>query len=428
MDDKQKKEFEQKLKDKKLWFCPLPFTHVFSSLSGRFAPCYDALARTGHNMEDTTIREWYTSDYQNTLRKEMLKEDYNGKFFKHHCTGCWKQESKYGRSDRQKYVEQILAGTFDSKVPELLRAVQKFQDDGKLDLDERILDIKMKMFGNACNLDCYMCTPRSANTRTISLKNLKKVYDPDLDPKDGDRMNTLKHDDIEYLDDIASVAKYTRSIKLIGGEPFVMVNHYKLLDKLVKTGYSKGIDLIYKTNLSVFDMDGYNFRDYFDHFKEFVMKVSIDSYGKYNDYIRKKSDWPSLLDNIKTMRARRNARVNIHSVISFLSVLENYKLIALLKDMGIAHTFYIIEYPKILQVKNLPYDIKQKLIPFYKDYPNIIRSLEKEQDEAEFIKTIEYCQDLDENGFSKEKGHDLFALHPELEEHYIKAKQRETRH
>ena len=59
--------------------------------------------------------------------------------------------------------------------------------------------------------------------------------------------------------------------------------------------------------------------------------------------------------------------------------------------MGIAHTFYIIEYPKILQVKNLPYDIKQKLIPFYKDYPNIIRSLEKEQDEAEFIKTIEYC-------------------------------------
>ena len=207
----------------------------------------------------------------------------------------------------QKYVEQILAGTFDSKVPELLRAVQKFQDDGKLDLDERILDIKMKMFGNACNLDCYMCTPRSANTRTISLKKLKKVYDPDLDPKDGDRMNTIKHDDIEYLDDIASVAKYTRSIKLIGGEPLVMVNHYKLLDKLVKTGYSKGIDLIYKTNLSVFDMDGYNFRDYFDHFKEFVMKISIDSYGKYNDYIRKKSDWPSLLDYMKTMRARRNA-------------------------------------------------------------------------------------------------------------------------
>ena len=33
MDEKQKKEFEQKLKDKKLWFCPLPFTHVFSSLS-----------------------------------------------------------------------------------------------------------------------------------------------------------------------------------------------------------------------------------------------------------------------------------------------------------------------------------------------------------------------------------------------------------
>ena len=154
-----------------------------------------------------------------------------------------------------KYVEQVLAGTFDNKVPELLRAVQKFQDEGKIDLDERMLDIKMKMFGNACNLDCYMCTPRSANTRTISLKKIGKVFDPDLDPKDGERMNTMKHDEDQYLDDVASVAKYTRSIKLIGGEPLVMKNHYKLLAKLVLSGYSKGINLIYKTNLSVFDMD-----------------------------------------------------------------------------------------------------------------------------------------------------------------------------
>ena len=148
MNEEQKKEFEQKLKDKKLWFCPLPFTHIFSSLSGRFAPCYEALARTGHNMEDTSIKEWYTSEYQNRLRKEMLKEDWDRKFFRHHCTGCWKQEQKYGRSDRMKYSEQILKGTFDSKVPELLRAVQKFIDEGDIkDFDERILDIKMKMFG-----------------------------------------------------------------------------------------------------------------------------------------------------------------------------------------------------------------------------------------------------------------------------------------
>ena len=77
MNETQKAEFEQKLRDNKIWWCPLPWTHIFSSLSGRYAPCYDALAKTGHNMEDTTIREWYTSDYQNRLREEMLKEDKN---------------------------------------------------------------------------------------------------------------------------------------------------------------------------------------------------------------------------------------------------------------------------------------------------------------------------------------------------------------
>ena len=417
-----KDEFEQKLKDKKIWWCPLPWTHIFSSLSGRYAPCYDALAKTGHNMEDTTIREWYTSDYQNRLREEMLKEDYDGKFFDEHCTGCRKHEKLYGRSDRQKYVEQVLAGTFDNKVPELLRAVLKFQKEGKIDLDERLLDIKMKMFGNACNLDCYMCHPRSANTRTISLnkvfKNTGKVFDPDLDPKDGERMNTLKHDDEQYLDDVASVAKYTRSIKLIGGEPLVMKNHYKLLDKLVQSGHSKGIDLIYKTNLSVFKMDNYDFRNYFGKFKEFIMKISIDSYGKYNDYIRKKSDWPQLIDNMMVMKNRKDSRVNVHSVVSFLSVMHIWKLQEYLKEIGIPHTYYIIQHPAILQVKNLPYEIKQKLIPKYKDYPNIIKSLEKKQNKLDFVKTIEYCQALDRN----HNNYKLFELYPELEQYYKEAK------
>ncbi|OUW58145.1 MAG: hypothetical protein CBD57_03185 [Candidatus Pelagibacter sp. TMED197] len=418
MNETQKTEFEKKLKDKKIWWCPLPWTHIFSSLSGRYAPCYDALAPTGHNMENTTIKEWYTSDYQNRLREEMLKEDFDGEFFDKHCTGCRKHELLYGRSDRMKYVEQVLAGTFDSKVPELLRAVQKFQEEGKIDLDERILDIKMKMFGNACNLDCYMCTPRSANTRTISLKKIGKVFDPDLDPKDGERMNTMKHDGEEHLDDVASVAKYTRSIKLIGGEPLVMKNHYKLLDKLVQTGHSKGIDLIYKTNLSVFKMDNYDFRNYFGKFKEFVMKISIDSYGKYNDYIRKKSDWPQLIDNMMVMKARKDSRVNVHSVVSFLSVMHIWKLQEYLKEIGIPHTYYIIQHPAILQVKNLPYEIKQKLIPKYKDYPNIIKSLEKKQNKLDFVKTIEYCQALDRN----HNNYKLFELYPELEQYYKEAK------
>ena len=390
-------EFLKKLKDKKIWWCPLPWTHIFSSLSGRFAPCYDALAPTGHNMKNTKIREWYTSDYQNKLRAEMLKENYDGKFFDYHCTGCRKHEKLYGRSDRQKYVEQVLAGTFDNKVPELLRAVLKFQKEGKIDLDERILDIKMKMFGNACNLDCYMCTPRSANTRTISLKKIGKVFDPDLDPKDGERMNTMKHDEDQYLDDVASVAKYTRSIKLIGGEPLVMKNHYRLLDKLVQSGHSKGIGLIYKTNLSVFKMEGYDFRNYFGKFNEFVMKISIDSYGKYNDYIRKKSDWPQLIENMMVMKSRKDSRVNVHSVVSFLSVMHIWKLQEFLQSLNIPHTYYIIQHPAILQVKNLPYEIKQSLIPKYKNYPNIVKALEAEQDKTEFKKTIEYCQALDRN-------------------------------
>jgi sulfatase maturation enzyme AslB (radical SAM superfamily) len=428
MNQEQKNKFEQQLLDKKIWFCPLPFTHVFSSLSGRYAPCYDSHQRylnsegnqirgIGHYVDNTSIVNWYTSDFMNKLRSEMLKEDYDEKYLRIQCEGCWKQEDKYGRSDRLKYTEQILSGKFDGKVPELLRVVEQFRSTGAIELGERVLDIKMKIFGNACNLDCYMCTPRSANTRIISLKKLNRVYDPDLDPYDAERVNTQKFDDEKYLDDIASVAQYIKSIKIIGGEPLVMKNHYKLLEKLVQTGHSKEIILVYKTNLSVFNMDGYNFQDYFEHFREFVMKISIDTYGKYNDYIRKKSDWDYLINNMMIMKARKNARVNVHSVISMISVLSFDQLQQYLKDQEIDHTYYILEHPEILHVQHLPREIKDKLIPVYKDYPNIQRALEKDWDIEKFVAAIDYCIELD--GAHE---HSLFDLHPELKSHYQEAK------
>jgi len=428
MDNKQKKQFYKKIEDKSLWFCPLPFSHVFSSLSGRYAPCYDShqlyfdkngerIRGIGHHVNNTSPREWYESEFMNRLRGEMLREDFNKEYLSRVCEGCWKQEEKYGKSDRMKYVDQILSDKFDNKVPELLRTVQEFIDYEKIDLKERILDIKLKIFGNACNLDCYMCTPRSASTRTASLKKLDKIYDPDLDPSDGEKMNTLKYDDDAYLDQIAEIAPYIRSIKIIGGEPLVMKNHYKLLEKLSITGYSEGINLIYKTNLSVFDMEGYNFKNYFDSFREFVMKVSIDTYGKYNDYIRKKSDWDDLIHNLQIMRNRKNARVNVHSVISMLTVLTYDKLKKYLTENNIDHTYYILEHPKILHVKHLPYSIKQKLIVKYEGYQNIQNALKQEGDQKTFVTAIEYCLALDKN-----HGHNLFELHPELESYYYEAK------
>ena len=410
-------ELIKQLENDDIWFCPLPFTHIYSSLSGRYAPCYDAPAKTGHNMKDTTIQEWYTSDYQNKLRSEMLSINPDKKYLSEHCAGCWKQEKKYNRSDRMKYREQILSGKFDSKVPELLELVDQFKQNGEVKLEKRVLDLKMKMFGNACNLDCYMCTPRSASTRTASLKKLKNVYDPDLDPYDIPRMNTERLDDEKYLNDIASVAEYIASIKLIGGEPLVMKNHYKLLDKLVDSGHSNGISLIYKTNLSVFDLDDHNFLDYLPHFREFVMKTSIDSYGKHNDYCRKKSNWEELDFNLRLMRSKKNVRVNVHSVVSFLSVLRFYELQEYLSHQNIDNTYYILDYPSILNVNNLPKDIKEELIPKYQNYPNIVEALKKDWDMLEFVKTIEYIQELDNL-----HNDNLWDIYPELKPYYEKAK------
>jgi sulfatase maturation enzyme AslB (radical SAM superfamily) len=40
-------------------------------------------------------------------------------------------------------------------------------------------------------------------------------------------------------------------LKLIGGEPLVMKQYYKLLDAMIETGYSKQMQVKFQTNMSV---------------------------------------------------------------------------------------------------------------------------------------------------------------------------------
>ena len=59
--------------------------------------------------------------------------------------------------------------------PRIRNSAEEFRKDGRVALHERIFEVQVKVFGNQCNLDCYMCIPYDSSVRlqTMHSEELK---------------------------------------------------------------------------------------------------------------------------------------------------------------------------------------------------------------------------------------------------------------
>ena len=80
-------------------------------------------------------------------------------------------------------------------------------------------------------------------------------------------------------------------IYFAGGEPLIMPEHFQLLTKLIETGRSKNVTLIYNTNCTILDYKGNNLLDLWKNFKWVNIGASIDAMGTRIEYIRKGTRW-----------------------------------------------------------------------------------------------------------------------------------------
>ena len=146
--------------------------------------------------------------------------------------------------------------------------------------------------------------------------------------------------------------------------------------------------------------------------RKFSKKISnikwiVSVHGKYDTYLEE-NKFSNIFRKIFMKRLSKFWR-NASSVIAISDEVKQW-----IYNLNPSLNAVVIPY---WVNKNLPKEIKDDLIPKYKNNPNIQRALEKEWDKEQFIKSIDYCLALD-----KLHGHDLFKLHPELKPHYEKAK------
>ena len=421
-------ELDKSIKNQDIYFCAAPFQLLYSDTDGGYAPCSWAEAKVFKtNIKDVSIKDWFESNTKlNQLRTEMTTPDSNLELTKKSCGSCIKQEKLYGRSRRQTSLKLQTNDTF--LWPRIREAVEAFKHTGRGHIEHKIFEVQIKAFGNQCNLDCYMCHTFDSSTRTTTL-NSKELEGQsvinDYTIKKGNELKKLissikgaKLEDI--INQITEIAPFIYNLKFIGGEPLVMKQYYKLLDAIVKTKYSNQMYVKFQTNMSVLGEGKYKITDYIKHFERFEVTVSLDGIGKTDEYIRRRSNWNDIVNNIKTMKQYPNVQINLNGTISFLSVLRFDELINWFdenKKLFNQINWSNIRGPAKLCANVLPDDLKKKLIDKYKNFPDIQNVLKEDNAGLSYLDTIDYLLKIDKYYKGTKWEANLFDVFPELKKY-----------
>ena len=334
-------------------YCTYPWKQLFSDSYGVYMPCCMATVDHPHDgcwhgaksdfpapkVSEVSPSEFFYSDYMKQLRSDMRSGEVTPLINKV-CANCINEEKKGGKGLRTPSWKEPLG---------------------------RALSVKLKLYGNVCNLSCYMCRIKDSSSR---IKQTEKLME--IDPEFGEMLEydkltyDMKHGGVNYnvIEDIKKLAPKIEKIYIIGGEPFIMPRHYEVLDALIEIGQAKNIILKYHTNLTKLEWEGNHIFDYIKQFYECEINWSLEGLGEQNDYIRFGSNWESNLENYH--KIKKHARVWANVCASSLSILSLNKTIEWMKSEDLEYSINNIQEPRPCRIDSLHPKIREQLLPIYK--------------------------------------------------------------
>jgi organic radical activating enzyme len=149
-------------------------------------------------------------------------------------------------------------------------------------------------FNNTCNLSCRMCNGSLSSTWL----SLIKKYSNESWHKDYTEIgyeDHLKFDKLEFYHELPNV----RHIKILGGEPLLTKEVYRMLNYVIESGHSKHIVLEVTTNLTQPWTDWW--MDLIDKFEQVNICGSVDGLRERYEYIRPGGDWQQVSDMAKNL-------------------------------------------------------------------------------------------------------------------------------
>jgi sulfatase maturation enzyme AslB (radical SAM superfamily) len=124
-----------------------------------------------------------------------------------------------------------------------------------------------------------------------------------------------------FWSEIDKVVDQLRYIEFTGGEPFMIQEHFDMLQGLVDRGIAGNIEIHYNTNGTQWPEQG---EAIWKHFKTVEIAFSIDDVGERFEYQRSNAIWDEVLGNIekfKQLRARNsNIQLQVCTTVNVFNV------------------------------------------------------------------------------------------------------------
>ena len=273
-------------------FCVLPWVSLEASPIGTVRPCCLADDEICDNNGDkfkllnsnfTTIRN---SNHMSTLREEFLRGERPNT-----CRRCWAEEDA-GRTSKRMHTLNRLKHMGIS--PEWTADAKPLM----------FLDLKL---GNICNLKCRICGSWSSSQ--FATEELKYVEDKKASfhyqmLRDG----AWPRENSQFWTELNQSLTDIRYLEFTGGEPFLIKEHFNLLQTLVDQGIADQVEIHYNTNGTQYPEHA---EAIWRHFRHVEIAFSIDDVESRFEYQRTNAQWTEVCANIELFRQMRERSTNI---------------------------------------------------------------------------------------------------------------------
>ena len=323
--------------------CPLPWTSLEIGVNGGAAPCCLYKGQVPDvKVYKTNLKAIQQSQYMEDLRTQFKNGEKPAG-----CDRCWLEEN---------------AGKDSKRINSLYKmkdSLQNWTTDSKPAL--KFIDFKL---GNVCNLKCRICGSWSSSKwaqeemdygeNPVARKHLTEGGWPKKNP--------------QFFEDIKEVLEDVEYFEFTGGEPFMIHNHFKILEHCVEKGYAKKQDIHYNTNGT--QLPGRDIFDLWKHFKRVEIAFSIDDVGEPFEYQRYGANWKEVNHNLNQFKIYQtvNMQFQVCSTVNIFNIFSLAKLALWVRQFD-PKFFYVNTCfdPPYFNIQTLPKQIKNIVNARYSD-------------------------------------------------------------
>ena len=285
-------------------FCVLPWISLETSPIGSVRPCClaeDEIKDTDGNKYSLLthdLNEVHNSTYMTKLRQEFLD---NKK--PQTCRKCWNEE-RSGRTSKRMHT---------------INRLEHIVTDTEWTADAKPLVFIDFKLGNICNLKCRICGSWSSSS--FAAEEIR------FEGKDSFHYQMLKQGawprkNQRFWEDIDKLMDQVRYLEFTGGEPFMIQEHFALLERMVAKGIAHNVEIHYNTNGTHYPE---NAEEIWKHFKTVEVAFSIDDVDERFEYQRDNAIWSEVntnMDRFEQLRKRNtNIQLQVCSTVNVFNVM-----------------------------------------------------------------------------------------------------------